>query len=342
MIEIDGSYGEGGGQLLRCAVAFAALTGKETRVHNIRAGRPNPGLAPQHLAAINGVALISGGKLEGAGVGSTEIIFRPGKVQGGKFKIDVGTAGSIPLVLQACMLPAIMAETKTIMEISGGTNVRWSPSVDYYDLVLFSLLKKIGIDVKMKIIARGFYPEGGGKVLVEISPARDLAPLRLDDRGQLRRIGGKCFSQNLPPHICSRMIHSVKKSLIDFGSIEIKNETSSGISTGTGICLFAEYDHTILGADALGEKGLPAESVGAGAAQSLKEEISGAGTLDVHASDQILPYLALSTEESTFRVRTISKHLETQVWLIGKFMNTRFESEKIEGGYRIIVRPTHT
>lgn len=342
MIEIDGSYGEGGGQLVRCAIAFAALTGKETRIYNIRARRPNPGLAPQHLAAINGVALISRGKLEGAKVGSTEIIFRPGKVQGGMFKIDVGTAGSISLVLQACMLPAIMAETRTTMEISGGTNVRWSPSVDYYDLVLFPLLKKIGIDVKMKIIARGFYPEGGGKVLVEISPAKKLVPLDLEDRGQLRRIGGRCFSQNLPTHICLRMIHSVKKSLIDFGSIEIENEASSGISTGTGICLFAEYEHTILGADALGEKGLPAELVGASAANSLKDEISGSGTLDVHASDQILPYLALTPDESTFRVRTISKHLETQIWLIGKFMNTRFEMEKIEGGYRIIIQPTRT
>lgn len=342
MIEIDGSYGEGGGQLLRCAVAFSALTGKETRVHNIRAGRPNPGLAPQHLAAINGVALISDGKLEGAEVGSTEIIFRPGKVRGGKFRIDVGTAGSIPLVLQACMLPAIMAETKTIMEISGGTNVRWSPAIDYYEMVLFPLLRKIGIDMKMKILSRGFYPEGGGMVSVEIFPARNLAPLCLEDRGQLRRVGGKCFSQNLPAHICSRMINSVKKSLIDFGSIEIKNELTSGISTGTGICLFAEYDDTVLGADALGERGVPAESVGASAAHSLKEEINGAGTLDVHASDQMLPYFALSEEESTFRVRTISKHLETEIWLISKFMTTRFELEKIEGGYRITVRPSHT
>ncbi|MDH7509050.1 MAG: RNA 3'-terminal phosphate cyclase [Methanomassiliicoccales archaeon] len=342
MIEVDGSYGEGGGQLVRCAVAFAALTGKETRIHNIRAKRPNPGLAPQHLAAINGVALISGGALEGATIGSTEIIYRPGKVRGGKFRINVGTAGSIPLVLQACMLPAIVAETKTVMEITGGTNVRWSPPIDYYDLVLFSLLKRIGIDIEMEILARGFYPEGGGKVLVEISPAKRIAPLRLEDRGQLRRIGGRCFSQNLPSHICSRMCHSVKKSLIDFGNIDISSEISSGISTGVGICLFAEYENTMLGADALGEKGIPAETVGASAALSLKEEISSAGTLDIHASDQILPYLALAGEESTFRVRAISKHLETQLWLISKFMNTRFELEKIEGGYRIVVRPIRT
>ncbi|MEM3059346.1 MAG: RNA 3'-terminal phosphate cyclase [Methanomassiliicoccales archaeon] len=342
MIEIDGSYGEGGGQLLRMAVALSALTKKEVRVFNIRAGRPNPGLAPQHLAAVKGVATISNAEIGGALAGSKELIFHPGTIRGGRYKIDVGTAGSITLVMQACLLPSSLAEAETVLEISGGTNVKWSPSIDYYKLVFLPLLEKIGIKAKLSIVSRGFYPEGGGRVVVEVTPTSKFKPLHLDDRGILSEISGICFSQNLPEHISRRMALSAKKALIDISDAKILTESSTGISTGAGICIAANFENTVLGSDTLGERGVPAEAVGLEAARNLKEEINGMGTLDIHAADQILAYLALSEDRSQFFVKNITKHLETQIWLIEKFTGARFQLQKTQNRWKVTVVPNRT
>ncbi|MDD1773158.1 MAG: RNA 3'-terminal phosphate cyclase [Methanomassiliicoccales archaeon] len=339
MIEIDGSEGEGGGQLLRCAVAMSALTGKEVRVFNIRAGRPKPGLASQHLAAVNGVASLCNARTSGAVAGSTDLSFFPGPLSGGERKLDVGTAGSISLVLQACILPAIRSDEMTTLEVSGGTNVRWSPPIDYYSNLLLPMLRRMGVEVRMQVESRGFYPESGGKVTVEIEPSADISPLDLSERGPLKGLRGVCFSQNLPEHICRRMSHSVKKAFLNEGGVSTRNDVSRGRSTGAGICLFAEYDRTILGADALGERGVPAEKVGENAIEALRKEMYGTGTLDVHSADQLVPYTALANGRSVFRVREVTKHLRTQMWLIGKFLDSTFHVESLAGGYEVAVAP---
>ena len=161
MIEIDGSHGEGGGQIIRTSVALSAITGKSVKITNIRSGRPNPGLQAQHLEAVKAVARLCNGKTD-AKLGATSLVFEPSHIQGGHINIDIGTAGAISLVLQALALPAVHAENPVTLRISGGTHVRWSPSMDYMQNVFCYYMKKLGIDFDISISKYGFYPKGGG------------------------------------------------------------------------------------------------------------------------------------------------------------------------------------
>ncbi len=287
MIDIDGSEGEGGGQMLRTATALSALTGKAVRVHGIRANRPKPGLAAQHLCAVRGVAMICGAHAEGAEVGSTQITFTPGEVRPGKYKLNVGTAGSITLVLQACLLASARCLEEIRLDIVGGTNVRWSPPIDFYQRLLFPRLADLGFQAEMVQMRRGFYPEGGGRVEVRFQAPRRAIPLALGERGRLLGVEGICFSQNLPEHVCQRVTTAVRKGMLG-NTTELTSSRSEGASTGAGVFLMARYEHATLGADSLGERGVPAEQVGSLAARSLRLEMDGKGTLDVHAADQLL------------------------------------------------------
>ena len=184
MIDIDGSEGEGGGQMLRTAIALSALTGKPVRIRNIRANRPKPGLAAQHLCAVRGVTGICDAQVEGAEVGSTQLQFVPGEVRAGNYHLDVGTAGSITLVLQACMLASARSPDEMRFRIVGGTNVRWSPPIDFYERSFFPRLVTLGFRVQITDVRRGFYPEGGGSVEVHFQAPREVQPVVLLDRGR--------------------------------------------------------------------------------------------------------------------------------------------------------------
>ena len=340
MLEIDGSYGEGGGQILRSAVALSALTGQELRISNIRAKRDRPGLAAQHLAAVRGVASLCDAELSRAEVGSTEITFSPGKVKGGEHRIDVGTAGSVTLVLQACLLASVNAEKATELEVIGGTNVRMSPPADYYSNVLLPLLSRMGMDIKLEIVQRGFYPRGGGRVRAAMAPSSP-GPLVLEERGDLVEMGGTSFTQDLPDHVAERMSHAIRKRLLG-EELRIRTERASGASPGAGIALYAKFRNTVLGADALGERGVPSEKVGESAARRLWEELDGPGTLDVHAADQLVAYMALAGGPSSFVVREVTEHLRTQMWLVQQFLDVKFEVSKAGRGHRVEVVPART
>ncbi|MDW5561591.1 MAG: RNA 3'-terminal phosphate cyclase [Methanomassiliicoccus sp.] len=340
-MEIDGSFGEGGGQILRCAVALSALTGREVTMTNIRAKRGKPGLAAQHLTAVMGVATLCDGDVEGAYVGSTSIAFRPGKVLGGAYQLDVGTAGSITLVLQACLLASLHAPTTTELEVRGGTNVQMSPPVDFYSHVLVPLLGRMGYDVQLELVARGFYPQGGGVVRTSMAPCPGLRPLSLRERGKLEEVGGECFAQNLPDHVAHRMEDAVRQVLVDH-ELRLRAHRTSGHSTGAGTALYARYHNTVLGADGLGKKGVPAETVGEEAGCTLRREMEGPGTLDVHAADQLLPYLALASGPSAFRVLEVTEHLNTQMWLLRQFLPVRFKVTEGGEGAMVEVFPNHT
>ncbi len=340
-MKIDGSYGEGGGQLLRCAVALSALTGTEVEISDIRAKRGRPGLAAQHLTAVEGVASLCDAEVDSAYVGSTHIRFRPGPVIGGSYRLDVGTAGSVTLVLQACMLASLMSPAVTELEIVGGTNVRMSPPVDYYSQVLFPLLARMGYDVDLQLEKRGFYPQGGGRVTASLAPCPSLTPLRLEDRGGLEEVGGVCFSQNLPDHVVQRMEHACRKAFLG-ADLRLHAHRSAGPSTGAGTALYARYRHTVLGGDGLGEKGVPAERVGEAAVNGLRTEMEGPGTLDTHAADQLLPYMALAKGPSVFRVREVTSHLMTQMWLLRQFLPVEFELQDVAQGMSVVVLPNRT
>src|SRR2546426_11855190 len=210
MIEVDGSFGEGGGQVLRTAVALAAVLAKEIHVFNIRAGRAEPGIRPQHMTGVKAAKELCSGYLEGLEVGSTEFVFKPGILRAGTFRFDVGTAGSITLVLQAVMPILAFAPGSVQLEITGGTDVKWSPPIDYLRLVTLPILKKIGYQGELELVRRGHYPKGGGLIRFSTEGPSKLQPLTDYRSGSISRIHGISHATALPSHVAERQATSAK------------------------------------------------------------------------------------------------------------------------------------
>ncbi len=331
MLEIDGSHGEGGGQILRTAVALSALTQTPIRVTNIRANRPKQGLSAQHKHAIRSVAELSDASTSGLEVGTRSIEFEPGKIQAGEFRVDIGTAGSITLVLQACLLPALHADQEIKLTITGGTDVKWSPPLDHFSNIFLKLLEKMNIQVELNLVRRGYYPKGGGVVEMKIKPVTGLKPLELTEPGELKKVAGIVHLTKLPRHVSERIKKGAFDKLKDHFDVEINEDLrGTGFSQGTGITLWAETTNSILGASALGERGVPAEKVGNIAAEALVQELQGGGSVDVFTADQLLPYFAIAGGEYT--VRELSEHVKTNIWLIEQFIDKKFDVVQIEGG----------
>jgi RNA 3'-terminal phosphate cyclase (ATP) len=335
MIEVDGSFGEGGGQVLRTAIALAAVLSKDIHVFNIRAGRAEPGLRPQHMTGVKAAAELCSSELEGLRVGSTEFTFRPGKLRAGTFRFDVGTAGSVTLVLQTLMPVLAFTPGNVQLEITGGTDVKWSPPIDYLRLVTLPILRKIGYHAELEIVRRGHYPKGGGLVKFSTEGASTLDYLSHKTPSPISKIYGISHATALPRHVADRQAAAARKNLEEAKllspSIDIEvAEDRSQLGSGSGIVLSAEtQDGTILGADALGERGRPAEEVGLTAGKILVEEVESKATLDRHMGDIIIPYLALAEGISDVSVSRVTQHVQTNVkvaeWLTGVRFNLEGE-----------------
>jgi RNA 3'-terminal phosphate cyclase (ATP)/RNA 3'-terminal phosphate cyclase (GTP) len=326
MREIDGSYGEGGGQLLRTAVALSAITGEPVRIVNIRAKRSNPGMAAQHVAAVRAVAMLCDARTEGLQIQSREIVFYPGPLRGGDFRFDIGTAGSITLVLQAALPAALVCGEACRMRITGGTDVRAAPPLDYFRHVLLPLLDPMGVRAAITILRRGYYPRGGGEIEVEVRPARRLRPRQLDAPGAVKEIVGWAHVSNLPFHVAQRMAQSARQALAPLPPAAIELVAlgrEEAIGAGGAMVLAARSEHTLLGASAVAERGVPAEKLGETAGWALREEISAGATLDIHAADQMLAYFALADGPSRFLARSFSTHAATAAWLLEQFLPVR-------------------
>ncbi len=344
MIEIDGSYGEGGGQILRNTVALSTITKKPVKIVNIRANRPNPGIKAQHYVSIKSIQELCDARVEGLEIGSSELTFYPGEIKGGKYRFDIGTAGSITLVFQAFILASVQTKNPIKITLTGGTDVKWSPTWDYFQHVFLPLLTKTGIDVKAYLIKRGYYPKGGGEAEIEIKPTKTVKPLRLSDDQEFTEIKGIVHIGNLPDNISTRIKHSVIKTLLKHAfmtSIEV--DKSKTLSPGTGITLWAESKDTILGSAVLGERGITSEEVGEKAALNIIKEIESGATLDVYAFDQILPYMVLACDEgeSSCRIRELSNHASTNMWLLQRFFDVDFEALQNETNIHINIRRKH-
>ena len=331
MIEIDGSQGEGGGQILRTAVSMSAVTSQPVRIFNIRARRPNPGLAPSHVTSIEAVAQIADAEVDGLFPGSKEIVFRPQQLTGGEFEFDVGTAGSISLVLQACLIPAALSRRTVRLDIKGGTDVRWSPPIDFMRLVHAPMLSQLGVSAEIEVQSRGFYPEGGGRVVAEIAPVSKIACAEIRSPGKVLAVDGTAFSQNLPEHVASRMKHAALKKLTGFPSVRIDSDVRKGSSTGAGIVLAARCENATLGQSSLGERGVRAERLGEDCADNIMETIGSGASVDEHMLDQILPYLALAEGQSLVVAEELTPHAETNMRVIEKLLGRRFETENRGG-----------
>lgn len=327
MHEIDGSYGEGGGQLVRTAAALAALTGRPFRLRNIRARRPKPGLAPQHLTAVRAVATLCDAEVIGLEAGSKEFTFRPGALHGGRFDFDVGTAGSVILVLQAVLPAAAACRAPVHLHLTGGTDVKAAPPLDYLRCILLPLLARMGLAVALTVQRRGYYPRGGGVIEVDVLPPEQLRPLHLPACGPVQEIGGIAHIANLPGHIVARMKQAALDKLHDFPDAHIDScvlDKSSAIGQGGAIVLWARTPTALLGAAITTERGVPAEQLGATVAEALRAEITAGATVDIHASDQLLIYLAQAVGPSRFLARRLSSHAETTLWLLQQFLPVHF------------------
>ncbi len=341
MIEIDGSYGEGGGQLLRMSIALSAITGKPVKVSNIRAKRPKPGLAHQHMTSVESIVKICGGDVEGLALGSTSIEFAPSKISGGDIGLDVGTAGSVELVLQASLLPSLSASSPVNLRIIGGTDVRWSPPFDYFKHVFLPTVSRMGVHADLEMIRRGYYPRGGGEVVACVRPSMSLKPIDMATRGELKSIKGIAHVSNLPVSIAERMSSRVQEVLKGRGEIDIEVlGLNSPKATGKGgaLVLWAEFENTSIGASCLAEKGVTSEQVADRACGELLRDIESGCTLDVHCSDQVLPYMALAGGQSTFLVGEISNHASTCMWLLQRFLEVKFEVGKVGDLFRVSTR----
>ena len=326
MINIDGSQGEGGGQILRSSIGLSVLLNEDLRIFNIRGKRPNPGLKPQHYTAIKIIKDLCNAKVEGLEIGSTELIFKPGSLEYGSFDFDIGTAGSIVLVFQTCLLSFIKTREKIKIRLTGGTDVKWSPSWDYFENVFIKILEKIGIRVHTKLIRRGYYPQGGGEAIIEIYPIKNIYPLFIEKNQEFKEISGKIHISNLPEHIAKRMKNSSIKKIIKTNlNPNIIIETSNAFSSGTGITLWSKSNNTILGKTKIGERGLPAEKVGEITSDLLINEIKSGATIDINLIDQILPFLVLAdnSKQSNCNVKELSGHTQTNIWLINQFIRNK-------------------
>jgi RNA 3'-phosphate cyclase len=325
MIDIDGAFGEGGGQLVRTAVALSAITGKGVRLQNVRARRDKPGLAPQHLAAVRAVAGLCGAECTGLELRSQAFTFAPGELRGGAFRFDVGTAGSVALVLQALLPVLACAPAPSRVTVLGGTDVRAAPPLDYLCHVLLALLDRMGVRVQCRVIRRGYFPRGGGEVEVAVAPARPRAFVP-QAPGRPARIEGLAHVANLPAHIAERMRGA---ALAHLGGFPAHIDTAilggaDAIGQGGAIALWAQTGHGALGAGRVAQRGVRAETLGAEAGAELAADLAAGAALDVHAADQVLVYLALAGSGG-FTTRTVTSHARTAMWLIEQFLPVRFE-----------------
>ncbi|MBI4148078.1 RNA 3'-terminal phosphate cyclase [Candidatus Woesearchaeota archaeon] len=338
MIEIDGSYGEGGGQIVRTALALSLLTSKPFRITNIRSGRDKPGLKAQHVHAIKAAQQLSDASVSGAVEGNKELEFHPRTFTAKKLSIDIGTAGSITLLLQALLPAIIFGPKRCTLEISGGTDVAWSCPADYYANILLPTLERyahIGFAIKK----RGFYPKGGGQCTLTIEPLHPLGaqapPLVLDTQGTLVKINGVAVaSKSLAGHeVAERMAQSARDLLTNQYKIpiDIRTEYADTFSDGCTITLWAVCSPTqdvtphtrrLIGADVLGEKGIPAETIGREAAQKLIKTLDSGAAVDEHLADNLIPFLGLCG--GTIKTSTITPHTTTNMFVVEKFLPVKF------------------
>ncbi len=322
MIEIDGSFGEGGGQILRTAIALSAIIKEDVLIKNIRQNRPQKGLKAQHLKSIEAVANMCDADTKGMFQGSEEIYFSPSDTRGFEDNISIGTAGSIPLIMQSIMPVASFCSEKTRLLITGGTDISWSPSIDYIKEVTLNALKKMGYRADITLIERGYYPKGCGIAEIVIIPSRIKG---FAFKACEKDIKGISHCSNLPEHVARRQAGSAKnvvaKNTIEADiDIDIKNV----LSTGSGITLWSG----LIGSVGIGSKGLAAEKVGSLAAHILLDDKLSGAAVDIHLSDQLIPYMGLAGKGS-FTTRELTSHCLTNIHITERMLDMRFSIDKV-------------
>ena len=331
LVTIDGSIGYG--QVLRTAVSLSALTLQPIRIINIRAGCPRPGLMPQHLAGIKIAGEFCNAELRGAQYGSMEIEFLPKELNVSDKRIDIGTAGSIGLLLQTLLPLLVFAEKSTNLEISGGTAGLGAPSVEYIKHVTLQMLTKFGLDfdlAEFEIMRQGFYPRGGGLVKVKIKPVSRLGYANILQQGTIKMVKGFSIAGSLPETVATRQANAAKEFLLQNGIdsiVDIEAKSVETLSQGTSITIFEQNDESILGADGIGRRGVRSEEIGKEVAEEFLKSLRSGAALDKWMGDQIVPFIALASGRSSMTVEEITDHCRTNMFVCEKILRVKFEVE---------------
>jgi RNA 3'-terminal phosphate cyclase (ATP) len=322
MITIDGSRGEGGGQVLRTSLSLSLCTGQPVRIEHIRAGRPKPGLLRQHLTAVNAAAQIASAQVEGAALGSTHLTFVPAAVRAGEYTFAVGTAGSATLVLQTILPPLLTAQRRSTLTLEGGTHNPWAPPYDFLERVFVPIVNRLGARMTIALERHGFYPAGGGRFVVTIEPASRLGRLTLLERGEIRERRITALLANLPRHIGERELKTCVDLMnwhTDAGQI---SEVRDAPGPGNVLLIETQAEHVAEIATGFGETGTPAEAVATSAVQDMRRYLSAGVPVGCHLADQLLTLLAVG-EGGSFRTVSLSRHSTTNIDVIHAFNCTR-------------------
>ena len=335
-LEIDGDYGEGGGQILRSSLSLSAILGQPIRLTNIRSGRKNPGLSAQHLTTVNAVAEITNAEVSGATLGSQTLTFVPQRIRGGNYSFDVAdarpSAGALSLVFQSVAVALAYADAPSTVTLRGGTHVPYSPNTHYLQTIFIPTLAKFGFQGSFKLKRWGWYPRGGGEATGRVQAGSNWRGVNLSERGALKAIRGISAVSNLPSHIASRQRDRCMARLAQFaGCISIELVEGKSIGQGTLVYLNAVFEHAQAGFSALGKRGKPAERVADEACRALIDFLESGAAVDPNLSDQLILPMALSDGESRFTTSQITRHLTTNIWLVEQFLPNRFKVEGAEG-----------
>jgi RNA 3'-terminal phosphate cyclase (ATP) len=341
LVKIDGSHGEGGGQILRTAISLSAITGKTIEVTNIRANRTKPGLRPQHIAGIRIIADLFHAKSENLKVGAEWIRFSPSdKFEGGSTKFDVGTAGSIPLILMT-VVPAVSLSNNSLhIEVTGGTDVKASPTIDYIRYIVAKSYLSIGPKFSVDVVKRGYYPKGGGVVQCTIEPCKTPGTIELL---AARYFEPKIISvcSQLPVHVAKRQISSALIAL-EKKNIQCSNYTASietSISPGSSILVYSTSDFGLyVGGDSIGEPGKRAEAVGNDAAMRFLDSALEQATVDPFLADMLVLPLALSKGRSRYRVARVTQHLLTNLHVVSEIVGCKHHIEQQGRSYVVTIQ----
>jgi len=327
-LKIDGSYGEGGGQILRTALSLSCFLQKEIEIYNIRKGREIPGLQAQHLTCVKAAQAISEAEVEGAKLQSQTLIFSPKKIKGGNLYLDVRTAGSVCLVLQSILLPLCLADTSSELRIKGGTHVPFSPPVTYFQKVLFPLLHRLGLNISIDLKRFGWYPRGGGEIICQINPAQKIESLNLMERGRLLKLSGLSTVSKLPLTIAQRQKREAEIILEKMKyQLETEIEDVPAIDKSSFFFLLACFENSPAGFSSLGATGKRAEQVADEACKAFLEYVKTSGAVEEHLADQLIPFLTLAQGVSNFTVSRINLHLLTNIWVTQQFLPVKIEIE---------------
>lgn len=330
MMELDGSLGEGGGQILRTALSLAMITGEPFRIRQIRARRTRPGLMRQHLVAVQAASQICGARVDGAAVGSQELEFIPGPVKGGDYRFAIGTAGSCTLVLQTLLPALLLADRPSTLQLSGGTHNPMAPPAQFLQRAFLPRLAEMGAEIDLELERFGFYPAGGGEVRARVRPCARLRARARMERGARTASYAECFIAGVPGRVAQRELECVGKAM-HWGDAQLLNRTlPSDQGPGNALLLTFGHEHVTEVFTAFGEKSVSAENVARHAVQCARRYLSSRAAVGEYLADQLMLPLALAGGGG-FTVDKVSMHARTNAQVIEIFLPVRFDFGQGDG-----------